>query len=221
MLTSFLPSYLSRTEDLATTAHPPPLAVEDILKSEPYKATVAIGTVVLFGTLSMFLYPILQQHGVLGLTDNQYGLFIGASVHEVAQVVVAGNNISAQAGDVAVIVKMTRVLLLVPVLIGLAFFAGRFLKKEKGKIKDQIKIPWFAVGFLAMIGFNSLHLLPVSIVNWINQIDIFLLTMAMAAIGIETNLGKIKKVGLKPIYLSVVLMGWLMGGVYLFVRVLV
>lgn len=193
------------------------LAVEDILKSEPYKATVAIGTVVLFGTISMFLYPLLQHIQFFGFDSNQFGLFAGASIHEVAQVVVAGNNISPEAGNVAVIVKMTRVLLLVPVLIILSFFI-KTPANHAGQKKIQDYIPWFAIGFVIMIGFNSLHLLPASLVNLINQFDIFLLTMAMAAIGIETNLGKIKKVGLNPLYLAIVLFGWLMGGAYLLVK---
>lgn len=188
------------------------LAVEDILKSEPYKAIVAVGTVVLFGTISMFLYPFLQKSGLLHLTDYQYGLFAGASIHEVAQVVVAGNNVSTEAGDVAVIVKMTRVLLLVPVLFILPLFAN-----QKSNQPTKISVPWFAIYFVLVIGFNSLQLLPASLVNLINQFDLFLLTMAMAAIGMETNLSKIKKVGLKPLYLALILFGGLMGGTWLLI----
>lgn len=181
------------------------LAVEDVLKSEPYKATVAVGTVVLFGTLSMFLYPLLQHAGLFGFTDSQYGLLVGATVHEVAQAVVAGNDVSTQAGDVAIIVKMTRVLLLVPVLI--------LLSISQKQTKSRLVIPWFAILFVGMIGVNSLHLFSASMIMWINQLDVFLLTMAMAAIGIETNFGKIKQVGWKPLYFAFVLFaGLLLGG---------
>jgi uncharacterized integral membrane protein (TIGR00698 family) len=193
------------------------LAAEDVLKSEPYKTTIAIGTVVLFGTLAMFLYPMLQQSGVFGFTENQFGVFVGASVHEVAQALVAGDNISMTTGHVAVIVKMTRVLLLVPALILLSFYESR-VARHQGQHKMKLCIPWFAILFGVMIGVNSLDWLSVSFVNMINQFDVFLLTMAMAAIGIETNLLKIRKVGLKPLYLSVLLFGWLTGGVYLLVK---
>lgn len=189
------------------------LAAEDVLKSEPYKATVAVGTVVLFGTLAMFLYPLLQQAGVFGFSENQFGVFVGASVHEVAQALVAGDNISTSTGHVAVIVKMTRVLLLVPVLILLSVYESRAVQHQ-GQHKMKLCIPWFAILFGVMIGVNSLHWLSVSFVNMINQLDMFLLTMAMAAIGIETNLIKIRKVGLKPLYLSVLLFAWLTCGVY-------
>jgi uncharacterized membrane protein YadS len=84
----------------------------------------------------------------------------------------------------------------------------------------RMSIPWFALGFIAMIGFNSLHLLPVFVVDLINKFDIFLLTMAMAAIGIETNLRMIKNVGLKPLYLATILFFWLTGSVYCLVKIL-
>lgn len=195
------------------------LAVEDVLKSEAYKATVAVGTVVLFGTIAMFIYPLLQHAGIFGFTDNQYGIFAGASVHEVAQALVAGTNVSNEAGNVAVIVKMTRVLLLVPVLLFLSFTESRATANTNHN-KARLTIPWFAIIFVVAIGFNSLHLLPTSMVALINQFDIFLLTMAMAAIGMETNLNKIKKVGWKPLYLAILLFIWLTGLVYLLIKFL-
>ncbi|SRR5579883_1193517 len=196
------------------------LATESVIKSEPYKATVAIGTVVLFGTIAMFLYPALQHANIFGFNDNQFGIFAGASIHEVAQVLIAGNNISEQAGNLAIIVKMTRVILLVPALICLSFYNKRISGPHKSH-KFNLNVPWFALFFIIAIGFNSLHLLPNSFVALINQFDIFLLTMAMAAIGIETNLIKIKKVGFKPLYLAMVLFGWLISSVYIMVKVLV
>lgn len=192
------------------------LAVEDVLKSESYKAAVAVGTVVLFGTASMFLYPALQHLNVLGFTTEQFGIFIGASVHEVAQALVAGSQISQQTGNTAVIVKMIRVLLLVPVIFTLSLYLSR--KTVSNNQATSITIPWFAIIFIGVIGFNSLHLLSTSLVNSINYLDSFLLTMAMAAIGIETNLAKIKQVGLKPLYLAMLLFAWLGISVYLLVK---
>lgn len=181
------------------------LAVEDILKSEPYKAAIAIATVVLFGTTAMFLYPFLQKINLLGLSHYTYGIFTGASIHEVAQAIVAGDNISEEAGKVAVVVKMMRVLLLVPVLFLLAFLC------RKPNTKSRITIPWFALGFVCVIGINSLHLFSTTIVNVINQIDLILLTMAMGAIGVETKLSKMKQVGIKPFYVALILFIWLIG----------
>ncbi len=193
------------------------LAAEEVLKSEPYKAAIAVGTAVLFGMTAMFIYPALQHAGILGLSNHQFGLFAGASIHEVAQVVVAGVNVSPESGSIAVIVKMMRVLLLVPTLIFLSFYEYR-LSKLRTSRHPLANVPWFAVFFVMMIGINSLHILPASFVILMNKGDLFLLTMAMAAIGMETNLIKIKKVGLAPLYLASILFVWLTVGVYLLVK---
>jgi uncharacterized integral membrane protein (TIGR00698 family) len=192
------------------------IATEGTLKSEAHKVSMAVATVVIFGTIAMFLYPVLYNSGVLGFDAKEYGIFVGATVHEVAQVVVAGNAMGEEAGTTAVIVKMTRVMMLAPFLIALAYFISRG-SKSSGQ-KSEIMIPWFAVYFLIVVGFNSLDLLPKIAVNTINTIDTFLLTMAMAALGIETNFNKIKNVGMKPIYLALILFGWLVFGGYALVK---
>lgn len=192
------------------------LAVEDVLKSEPFKTAVAVATVVMFGTLSMFLYPALQHWGVLGFSESQFGVFAGASVHEVAQALVAGSNVSPTAGETAVIVKMMRVLLLVPVLFVLARLHQRHATQKRSV---QQSVPWFAVGFVLVIGFNSLHLFSSVTTTRINQLDMLLLTMAMGAIGVETKWKKIKSVGIKPLYLASMLFAWLFTSVFLLVKI--
>ena len=193
------------------------LAVEDVIKSEPYKTTVAIGTVVLFGTISMFLYPAMQHAGMFGLSDTQFGFFAGTSIHEVAQALVAGTNISPEVGKTAVVVKMIRVLMLVPVLLLLSAWKQSNNSHRSGH-KIKVMVPWFAIGFLLVIIFNSCQLLPLNIVAGINQFDIILLTMAMGAIGLETKLSKIRKVGLNPLYLAILLFAWLMCTATLLVK---
>lgn len=193
------------------------IATEGTLKSEPHKVSMAVATVVIFGTISMFLYPVLYNSGILGFDAKEYGIFVGATIHEVAQVVVAGNAMGEDAGTTAVIVKMTRVMMLAPFLIALAYFISK--SGKNGGQKSEIMIPWFAVYFLIVVGFNSLDLLPKIAVSTINSIDTFLLTMAMAALGIETNFNKIKNVGMKPVYLALVLFAWLVLGGYTLVKV--
>lgn len=195
------------------------LATEGVLKSEPYKAAFAVITVVLFGTMGMFIYPFLQHMNYLGLDSTQYGIYAGATIHEVAQVVVAGSAVSPEAGNVAVIVKMTRVMMLAPMLIILGFFIASVAKNQHGVENNKFKIafksiPWFAVMFIVVVGFNSLHYLPKNLIEIINNLDTFLLTMAMAALGIETNFSKVKQIGLKPIYFAFFLFIWLMAGGY-------
>lgn len=195
------------------------LATESVLKSESYKAAIAVASVVLFGTTAMFLYPFLQKLGILGFNDIQYGIYTGATVHEVAQVLVAGAQINSNTAATAVIVKMTRVMLLAPFLLGLGFYFSR--RQQAGHaVKFSKTIPWFAVAFIAVAGFNSLHVLPAAIVNTLNDLDTLLLTLAMAALGIETNFNKLKQVGLQPFYLAATLFIWLVGGGYLLIRLL-
>ncbi len=191
------------------------LATEPVLKAEPHKSAVAVGTVVLFGTISMFLYPMLYKSGILGMDPAAYGIYVGGTVHEVAQVVAAGDAIGGVAADDAVIVKMTRVMMIAPVLIILGIIISAAARKngtEAGKVK--LVIPWFAVWFVVMSGINSLHIIPEVVVADINDIDTFMLTMAMTALGMETNAAKFKQAGIKPILLALVMFAWLIVGGY-------
>ena len=194
------------------------LGAESTIRTQPYKTAVAVATVVIFGTISMFLYPILYNSGMLGLSPQEMGIYTGSTLHEVANAVGAGNAMGEQVGGVSVIVKMIRVMLLVPVLLVLAVWAARRVKTagvEGGEAKGKIAIPWFAILFLVVICFNSLNLLPEVFVDAINYFDTFLLTMAMAALGAETSIEKFKKAGAKPFILALVLDVWLIGGGYL------
>jgi len=111
-------------------------------------------------------------------------------------------------------VKMTRVILIAPMLILLGLYLSYQAKKSGGESGGKVKlvIPWFAVYFIGMAGFNSLHLIPQNIVDVINQIDTFLLTMAMTALGMGTIFSKFKGLGLAPIYTALSMFAWLIVG---------
>ena len=194
------------------------LGAEATLRTKPYKTAVAVATVVIFGTLSMFLYPIAYRAGILDLSPVQMGIFGGSTLHEVAHAVGAGNAMGGEIANVTVIVKMIRVMMLVPVLLVLAWWVAASSKSvavaEGGEAagKSKIAVPWFALGFLAVIAFNSFDLLPAAVVDVINYIDTFLLTMAMAALGAETSFDKFKKAGAKPFILAFLLYVWLLVG---------
>ncbi len=195
------------------------LGAESTIQSKPYKTAVAVATVVIFGTLSMFLYPIAYRSGVLGLEPREMGIFAGSTLHEVAHAVGAGNAMGTDVSNVCVIVKMMRVMLLVPVLLVLAWWvATRKKASTQGGEKVKVSIPWFAIGFLLVICFNSLNLLPAAVVDGINYFDTFLLTMAMAALGAETSFEKFKKAGAKPFILAFILFIWLIAGGYCLAR---
>lgn len=192
------------------------LGAESAINTKPYKTAVAVSTVVIFGTLSMFLYPVLYRNGVFDLSPELMGLFTGSTVHEVAHVVGAGNAMGQGVSNTAIIVKMIRVMMLVPALLVISWTVARNLTKRDSaeQAKGKITIPWFAILFLVVIGFNSFNLLPVALVEWINQFDTFLLTMAMTALGAETSFDKFKKAGAKPFLLAAILFVWLIGGGY-------
>ena len=192
------------------------LGAESAIRTKPYKTALAVSTVVIFGTLSMFLYPILYRNGIFALSPEQMGIYAGSTIHEVAHVVGAGNAMGDEVASIAIIVKMIRVMMLVPVLLIITWAVAKAAaangsEGEKGKIN----IPWFAILFLVVIAFNSFDLLPESVVSFINTFDTFLLTMAMTALGAETSIEKFKKAGAKPFVLALVLQLWLLTGGYL------
>lgn len=195
------------------------LGAEPVVKAQPHKTAVAVSTVVIFGTLSMFIYPALYRAGVFSLNAAEMGLYTGSTLHEVAHVVGAGNAMGPEISDTAVIVKMIRVMMLAPVLLIMSLLLAR-RKGAKGG-KTAITIPWFAFGFLAVIGFNSFDLLPATLVDKVNSFDTFLLTMAMTALGAETSIDKFKQAGAKPFLLAGALYVWLLGGGYLLAKYLV
>jgi uncharacterized integral membrane protein (TIGR00698 family) len=203
------------------------LATEPVLKAEEHKAAVAVSMVVLFGTVAMFLYPLLYTalfkdiSGFFHLSPTQYGIYVGGSVHEVAQVVAAAgvNGPGTEMANNAVIVKMTRVLLIAPMLILLGLWLSRQAAKTGAPgATVKLVIPWFAVWFLGMAAFNSLQILPTPIVGWINTIDTFLLTMAMTALGMGTRFAKFKGLGMAPLYTALGMFVWLVFGGFLVVK---
>lgn len=210
------------------------LGAEPVVKCPPHKTAVAVSTVVIFGTLSMFLYSLAYRSGLLsGLDDSQVAVYIGATLHEVAHVVGAGNAIYAAGGnvaDAATITKMIRVMLLAPVLLIMSFVMSRMEKKSSPSAASgrKIAVPWFAFWFLAVIGINSIlqssGFIPSDILDKgtdvINSFDTFLLTMAMTALGAETSFDKFKKAGIKPFLLAGGLYLWLVAGGY-FVALLI
>ncbi|MCM1449292.1 MAG: YeiH family protein [Clostridiales bacterium] len=210
------------------------LGAEATMRTKPYKTAVSVATVVIFGTLSMFIYPLAYRTGLLDLSPQQMGIYGGSTLHEVAHAVGAGNAMGEEIAATTVIVKMIRVMMLVPVLLLLGIWVARRAKTSGNagaEGKGRVTIPWFAFGFLLIIALNSLSVwlntafespmgIPQAAVDVINYIDTFLLTMAMVALGAETSIDKFKKAGAKPFVLAIIIYVWLLGGGYLLARYL-
>lgn len=191
------------------------MSASSVVKSKSEQVTIAVATVVVFGTLSILVYPEVyywfSQLSSLG-SEQHFGIYIGSTVHEVAQVVAVGRTISDATGNYAVITKMVRVMLLVPFLLLLSAWMQRCSGDRTEDKKTRIAIPWFAFGFIAVAAFNSVVTLPTAVVAWINDIDTFVLAMAMAALGLTTHVSVIKQAGIKPLILAGLVFVWLVVG---------
>lgn len=212
------------------------LGAEPVVKCAPHKTAIAVSTVVIFGTIAMFLYPILYRSGVFELSNQQMAVYAGSTLHEVAHVVGAGNAMDPTGelsiADQATITKMIRVMLLAPVLVimGLVLSRKRSDKASGSKKeKTKITIPWFAFGFLLVIGINSLlhqwTAIPAdtltSALDGVTSLDNFMLTMAMTALGAETSIDKFRQAGAKPFILAGIIFVWLVVGGYYLCRFIV
>lgn len=193
------------------------LATESVLKPKQQHVTVAVATVVLFGTLAMFSYPLIYQFA--GMSEQSFGIYIGSTVHEVAQAVAAGESISPAALQTAVVVKLIRVMLLAPFILLLSSRLSRIDGAQASS--GKIMIPWFVFGFIAATGVNSLVTLPAPLLNVLQLSSQFCLALAMAALGLQTRWVTIKQAGPKPLLLALILFVILILGGYLLNRLLI
>ena len=209
------------------------LGAEPVVRCEGHKTAIAVSTVVIFGTISMFLYPIMYRTGMLdGLSNTGVAIYTGSTLHEVAHVAGAGNAMDPTdtlgIAGIATITKMIRVMMLAPVLVIMSFaLAGRkHINLNGQEEKAKIVIPWFAFGFIGVICLNSLlqwlcgvdSVKDIPLNGTIEYIDTFMLTMAMTALGTETSFEKFKQAGAKPFLLAAILYVWLVAGGYALVK---
>ena len=203
------------------------LATEPILNASNERVAVAISTVVIFGTLSIFIYPVIYSYCIYSYAEycspDKFGIYIGSTIHEVAQVVATADAISENVTNTAVIAKMVRVIMLAPFLIALSAFVSftRNSSKssaEEGKSRNDPKnsigkfFPVFAIFFLIAIGINSTGYISQPIRTNLIHLDNFLLALAMGALGLTTHISAIAKAGIKPLQLAAILFLWLVIG---------
>ena len=206
------------------------LATESVLKPKQEHITIAIATVVLFGTLGMFSYPFIYQW--VDMTDQSFGIYIGSTAHEVAQAVAAGQSINGETMQTAVVVKLIRVMMLAPFILmlsaglnhinsasGSSVMSHSDNTNNDSKVKHEksvITIPWFVFGFMATAMINSVLILPEFLKTLLSFASQFSLAMAMAALGAQTQWETIKEAGPKPLILALLLFVILIfGGFFL------
>lgn len=181
------------------------LALAAALPAHPQKERATLFTVIgvsALSTLAMIAYPMLARW--LGLSDHAAGVFLGATIHDVAQVVGAGYGISREAGDVATLVKLMRVAMLLPVIV-LAVALARRRARAEGEdsgVRPPL-LPGFALAFALLVAVNSTGLVPAAVQSAGSDVSRWALVAAIAAIGMKTQLEEVAGVGLKPIVLMV------------------
>lgn len=170
------------------------VAVNTVTDAHDEDVAYAVACVTLFGTVAMFVYPMLP--GLLHLAPRGFGLWTGASIHEVAQVVGAAFQDGREAGEFGTIAKLARVGMLAPVVLGLSMLAG-----SRGPRKT-VAVPGFVIGFVALVLVNSVVAIPAAVHQAVALVTAILLSVALAALGLEADIRKLAGKGLRPLLLG-------------------
>ena len=159
--------------------------------------TYAVASITLFGTVAMLGFPLLAP--LLGLDQHAFGLWTGASIHEVAQVIGAGFQNGTLAGETATVAKLTRVAMLAPMVIALGLMARRGSTDASGA---KPPMPWFVAAFVAVVALNGLVAIPAQIHSAIALAAQIMLTMGLAAMGLQADISQLRSRGLRPLMLA-------------------
>lgn len=178
------------------------IATNTVTQAPDEDVSYAVACVTVFGSLAMLIYPWLPTP--LGLDPRTYGLWTGASIHEVAQVVAASFQNGQAAGEFATISKLARVMLLAPMVLLLGLLAQRAAARRDvtATLIARPPMPWFVLGFVAMVGLGSLISIPAEWKLGVATLTSFLLSTALAAMGLDTNLRKLAAEGIRPVLLG-------------------
>jgi uncharacterized integral membrane protein (TIGR00698 family) len=171
------------------------VAADSVVQGEKRDSALALGIITLLGTIGIVLYPLIQR--ATGMGEFLYGVWDGASLHEMAQVVAAGFAVSPEAARVATVVKLARICLLAPVVLWLGWTLRRHhVAAGKAKVSP---VPWFLVMFVVFALVNSSGLLPAPWLDLLRRADLWLLCVGMAGVGLQTGFGDLRDAGLAPI----------------------
>jgi uncharacterized integral membrane protein (TIGR00698 family) len=177
------------------------IATNTVTHAPDEDVAYAVACVTVFGSIAMFAYPLLPA--LLHLDPRGFGLWSGASIHEIAQVVAAAFQDGQKAGEFATVAKLSRVMLLAPMVMALGLLAPRNARQsDAGAAPTRPPMPWFVLGFVAMVGVNSLVAIPPEAKAWIVAGTTFLLSVALAAMGLQTDIRKLTAKGFRPALLG-------------------
>ncbi|MFD3259190.1 YeiH family protein [Paenibacillus lentus] len=195
------------------------VAIAPQVEAKDEETAIGAAVVAILGTGFTLVYSLLYP--VFGLSAHSYGIFAGATLHEIAHVIAAAAPAGSQAEDIAIVVKLARVAMLVPVSLLLGMWMNR--KKRTGpriSRKRSIQIPWFILGFLLMSGVNTLGIIPERATGMIVAAAYLLIAVAMAGLGLGVDLAVFRRLGIRPFWAGLIgsialsLLGY--GNLYLF-----
>jgi len=179
-----------------------------VIEAEDSEVAYALSATFIFDLLTVIAFPWIGMF--LGMNDTVYGLWVGTSVNDTSSVVAAGYAFSEAAGALAIIVKLTRTLFIVPIVLIFSWIHSKVKNKENGhretvKIKIKEIFPWFILGFLVFVGIRSLGIVSDSTVNGISLTSKFFMTTALGTIGLKSSFSEVKNVGVKPMLAAVII----------------
>jgi len=171
------------------------VAADSVVLGEKRDSALALAIITLLGTIGIVVYPLLAH--ALHMSDFLYGVWDGASLHELAQVVAAGSGVSDAAVKVATVVKLARIALLAPVVLGLGW---RMRRHHQAAGRAHVApVPWFLVVFVAFAVVISIGVLPHSWTEMLKTADLWLLCVGMAGVGLQTSVHELRSAGIKPV----------------------
>ena len=171
------------------------VAADSVVQGERRDSAVALGIITLLGTVGIVAYPVIAR--AFAMPEFIYGVWAGASLHEMAQVVAAGFGVSDEAARVATVVKLARISLLAPVVLYLGW-SLRHRHREAGAARVA-PVPWFLVLFVVFAGVNSLGILPARWLDAVRRADLWLLCVGMAGVGLQTGFSDLRSAGSRAI----------------------
>jgi len=175
-------------------------AVAPVIGAKDKDIIFSISTIFLFNIIAVFLFPFLGH--VMGMSDMGFGMWAGTAINDTSSVVAAGYSYSADAGNYATIVKLTRALMIVPVCVIMAVFMAHRKKNQNGQFEIKKIFPWFILWFVAASIINTTGILPTSWSHVLGNAGKFFIIVAMVAIGLNTNLKSLVRNGIRSIVLG-------------------
>ncbi|MBL3688047.1 putative sulfate exporter family transporter [Leucobacter zeae] len=180
-------------------------AVSPVIRARSADISYAISTVFLFNIIAIGVFPVIGR--ALGMTPHAFGLFAGTAVNDTSSVVAAASVYSSAALGFAVVVKLVRTLMIIPVSVGLAVLETR--RSGGGERMTPARllrlVPWFLVGFLVVAAVASTGAVPPQVTAALTDVSVFLVATALAGIGLSTDLRAIRAAGLRPLALGGIL----------------